>query len=219
MTTAVRSQDGRGAKGAGKGAYHHGDLHNALTDAAVELAASGGPQAVVLREAARRVGVSAAAAYRHFDSHADLLRAVKQRSQRALDEAIVTALAAQEPLPDEGDDAVRRLRAIARGYVTFALAEPGLFRSCFCHTHGDATAESVREYDTFRLLHEVLDTLVAAGRLSPELREGGETAAWATVHGLATLLLDGPLSALRREHRPAVIERTLDAVVNGLRLE
>jgi AcrR family transcriptional regulator len=57
--------------------YHHGDLPNALADAATNLARSGGPEAVVLREAARQVGVSAAAAYRHYVGHGELLAAVK----------------------------------------------------------------------------------------------------------------------------------------------
>ena len=53
--------------------YHHGDLRHALIEAAVELAHEGGPGAIVLREAARRVGVSPNAAYRHFDSLPDLV--------------------------------------------------------------------------------------------------------------------------------------------------
>jgi hypothetical protein len=50
--------------------YHHGDLYNALVEAAVDLARSGGPEAVVLRKVARRVSVSVTSAYRHFASQA-----------------------------------------------------------------------------------------------------------------------------------------------------
>ena len=57
-----------------RASYHHGDLPNALADAATDLARGGGPEAVVLREAARRAGVSAAAAYRHFSGHGELLQ-------------------------------------------------------------------------------------------------------------------------------------------------
>ena len=65
--------------------YHHGDLANALAAAAAQLAREGGPDAVVLREAARRVGVSATAAYRHFASHNDLFEEVaKFRAARRL---------------------------------------------------------------------------------------------------------------------------------------
>ncbi|RMI45187.1 TetR/AcrR family transcriptional regulator [Streptomyces triticirhizae] len=199
-----------------RGGYHHGDLPNALTEAAVALASEGGPGAVVLRAAARRVGVSATAAYRHFAGHADLLRAVKERSQRLLDASVATALAASPPLPERGDEAERRLRAIAEAYVSFALGQPGLFRSCFCHTD-DENPPDPRAYGTYQLLREVLDELAEAGRVSPGLREDAEAAVWSTVHGLATLLLDGPLSVLPEPRRRAVVERSLDGMVHGLR--
>jgi AcrR family transcriptional regulator len=72
----------------GRSTYHHGDLANSLVGAAVELAREGGPQAIVLREAARRVGVSPTSAYRHFADHQDLIAAVKMRAQRALTDAM-----------------------------------------------------------------------------------------------------------------------------------
>lgn len=73
--------------------YHHGDLRNALVGAAITQAREGGPDAVVLREAARRVGVSAAAAYHHFGNRDELVEAVKQRSLALLTEQMHAALA------------------------------------------------------------------------------------------------------------------------------
>src|SRR5260370_6395383 len=55
-----------------RSSYHHGDLPNALTDAATEMARQGGPDAVVLRAVAPATGVSAAAAYPHFTAHGEL---------------------------------------------------------------------------------------------------------------------------------------------------
>ncbi len=75
-----------------RAAYHHGDLPNALADAATDLARSGGPEAVVLREAARRVGVSAAAAYRHYASHCELLR-LRARQSRPVPRGVREPLA------------------------------------------------------------------------------------------------------------------------------
>src|SRR5438094_10179508 len=57
--------------------YRHGDLRRALLEAGIALAQSGGPDAVVLREATRRAGVVPNAAYRHFASHMELLQAVR----------------------------------------------------------------------------------------------------------------------------------------------
>src|SRR5687767_8921701 len=97
----VIGQDGvMGAITGGKSRYHHGDLRNALIGAAVELAAEGGPERVVLREAARSVGVSPTAAYRHFNGQGDLLHAVKARGQQALVASMTEALHALPPLDD-----------------------------------------------------------------------------------------------------------------------
>src|SRR5262245_40935697 len=128
-----------------RGAYHHGDLRNALSDAALALARVGGPEAVVLREAARRAGVSATAAYRHFAKHADLVEEVKHRALAELARAMEAALTAADAkataigaTPQER--ARRRLHAVGRGYLNFAQGQPGLFRTAFCRTEAEASA-------------------------------------------------------------------------------
>src|SRR5215475_7023933 len=90
--------------------YHHGDLANALTSAATQMARDGGPEAVVLREAARKVGVSATAAYRHFSGHGDLVHAVKEHCDETLAASMRSAIESGDPLPDPGEEAIRRLR-------------------------------------------------------------------------------------------------------------
>src|SRR4029078_7242361 len=106
--------------------YHHGDLANALTVAAPQLARDGGPEAVVLREAARKVGVSATAAYRHFAGHGELIDAVKECAINGLADAMEMEVAGDPPLTDPVEDAIRRWRALGRGYLSFSLTEPGL---------------------------------------------------------------------------------------------
>jgi AcrR family transcriptional regulator len=82
--------------------YHHGDLRNALVDAASKLAERGGPDAVTIRAAAREVGVTPTAAYRHFSGHEGLLEAAKYASLRRMTKAMRRRLAA---VPDGGSDA------------------------------------------------------------------------------------------------------------------
>ncbi|MFD5629349.1 TetR/AcrR family transcriptional regulator [Streptomyces sp. NPDC127072] len=210
----------------GKSRYHHGDLRNALIEAALELAAEGGPERVVLREAARSVGVSPTAAYRHFGGQGDLLEAVKVRGQQSLADSMLEAVRVLPPLDDPGEEAVRRAVAIGRGYVRFAIEHPGLYRTAFCRTpmeerrEGDfdglQVPEERPEYAAFVHLSDTLDALVAAGRMRPENRPAAEIAAWSTVHGLALLILDGPLALLPADQRDAVIEGTLTAIVAGL---
>ncbi|GAA1818081.1 TetR/AcrR family transcriptional regulator [Luedemannella flava] len=205
---------------ADRGAYHHGDLANALTRAATELARTGGPEAVVLREAARQVGVSATAAYRHFAGHGELIHAVKMHALNRLVAAMEVELAASPPLADRVEDAYRRLSALGVGYVTFALSEAGLFRTAFCRTdrpdiHPD---HGMQAGDTrpYQLLTEVLDDLVEAGALDPARREFAEMMAWSTVHGLALLMLEGPLRDLPPEARQAILARTVTYIRDAL---
>jgi AcrR family transcriptional regulator len=193
---------------ASRAAYHHGDLANALTDAAVDLARAGGPGAVVLREAARRVGVSATSAYRHFAGHDDLIAAVRSRAQQELAESMRT-----EPVVGaevDGTDAeLARLHALGRGYLRFAQTEPGLFRAAFSQSTPTSS-------DSYQLLTGALDDLVTSGRMAPERRPNAETAVWSTVHGLAELLLDGPLAALDDAELETVILQVQDFIVRGI---
>ncbi|MGP3926706.1 TetR/AcrR family transcriptional regulator [Streptomyces sp. 8N616] len=207
-----------------KSGYHHGDLRNALIEAAVELGAEGGPERVVLREAARRVGVSPTAAYRHFTGHGDLLEAAKVRAQQALAASMAEALRALPGVADPGEEAVRRTEAIGRGYVRFAIEHPGLYRVAFCRTAsaeasgftGLEAPDDRPEFSAFVLLSGVLDALVDTGRMRPENRPAAEIAAWSAVHGISLLILDGPLARLPADQRDAVVERTLTTVVAGL---
>jgi AcrR family transcriptional regulator len=198
--------------------YHHGDLANALTAAATDLARHGGPEAVVLREAARQVGVSATAAYRHFADHGELVRAVKHCALDELADAMLTELAALPAAGDPAAAALARLRGLAAGYLRFALAEPGLFRAAF-RRMAEPPADvrgTMDETRSYRMLGQALDDLVAAGLVPPARRPLGEVACWSAVHGLACLILDGPLATLTPEQREAALARTVDTVLDGL---
>ena len=116
---------------AARATYHHGDLRRALLEAGTDLAREGGPDKVVLREATRRVGVSANAAYRHFADRDALLGEVVSRAQaRAADVISATMDGVPDDL-DAGRRARARFRAVGVGYLRFAMDEPGLFRAAF----------------------------------------------------------------------------------------
>ena len=215
MATTI---SGRGQhRGQPRSSYHHGDLPNALTDAATEMARAGGPDAVVLRAAARAAGVSAAAAYRHFADHGELLHAVRLRALNALADAMRASLEEGEPLADPAEESIRRLRALGRAYLDFALNDPGLFRTAFCRPDQlMPDSAKLAENGPFALTSAVLDDLVENGVLAPHRRPGAEVAAWAAVHGLATLLLDGPLACLSEEERADAMAKTSEFVLVGI---
>lgn len=205
-------------RGQRRTSYHHGDLPKALTDAATQLAREGGPDAVVLRAAARATGVSAAAAYRHFADHGELLHAVRQRALAELADAMRASLESGEPLADPAQESVRRLRALGRAYIEFALDNPGLFRTAFCRPDRPIPDMESRLAvpGPFAIVSAVLDQLMDNGVLDPARRPLSEIAAWAAVHGLATLLLDGPLALLSEADRASAIAKTGEFILAGI---
>jgi AcrR family transcriptional regulator len=201
--------------------YRHGDLQRALLAAGTELARTGGPDAVVLREATRRVGVAPNAAYRHFADHQALLAAVRSAAQAALAVSIEAELAKLPPRDDPAGAARARLRAVGTGYLRFAQAEPGLFRTAFSvPPDRPDSASPARSDDSgmrpYKLLAAALDDLVAAGALPSKRRPGAELLAWSAVHGLAVLLIDGPLHGLDQTRAHTIAQRLLDMVERGL---
>jgi len=181
--------------------YHHGDLRRALLDAGTDLAREGGPDKVVLREATRRVGVSANAAYRHFADRDALLGEVVSRAQSSAADVISATMDTVPEGLDAGLRARARFRAVGVGYLRFAMEEPGLFRAAFAvpvdlsrAASSDAAGAAGRT--PFQLLSESLDAMVDAGVMSDDERPGAELLAWSAVHGLAMLALEGPLRDL-----------------------
>lgn len=198
--------------------YHHGNLRQALLDHAVELARTSGPDAVVLRDVQRAAGVSNSAAYRHYADRQALLTAVQIYGMTLLGESMRESLAAVSNRGPRDRCALARFRATGHAYVEFALAEPGLFRTAFAPGgvhHTDASVAPERH--PFMILSGCIDDLVATGVLSANRRDGLDEAAWAAVHGLAVLFLDGPLSAADDDRKELITDRLLDVISHGIR--
>ena len=205
--------------GPGRSSYRHGALREALLQAGLELARAGGPEAVVLREATRRAGVSPNAAYRHFADHRALLRAVCAAAMAQLAVAMEAEQAALARDLPAADRAVARLRAVGAGYLSWARAEPGLFRTAFAvadEIEDEAAAAGPGGRTPYQLLSGALDGLLEVGLLPADRRLDAELLAWSAVHGLALLLIDGPLKRLDQEHAAVVAGQLLDHVEAGL---
>jgi len=199
-------------------AYHHGDLRNALVASAARLIEASGPQAFSLREAAREVGVSANAAYRHFDDKSALMSAVAADGHARLAMKMRRAMDATTA-GRSGARAVARFQAVGRAYVEFAIEHPSIFRVMF--GEWGAARRSAKPAETpaetpWTLLGESLDALVHEGVLPAERRPGAELKAWTVVHGFASLTLDGLAAAPTRRERAAMLESLLDFAVLGL---
>jgi AcrR family transcriptional regulator len=206
-------------KSARRSTYRHGDLRRALLEAGIALAQAGGPDAIVLREATRRAGVVPNAAYRHFASRQELLQAVRMAALGRLARAIEVKLDAVIA-SDSVELARASFRAVGLGYLHFALTETGLFRTVFTESHGLGSPDPAKAGESglspFQLLGVALDRMVAAGVLPAERRPGAEFLAWSAVHGLAMLILDGPLRNLPQQHSDMLQQRLVAMVEQGL---
>lgn len=166
------------------------DLRQQILDASVALIEAEGLGALSLREVARRAGVSHQAPYHYFADRAAILAAVAQVGFQRLRDAL------HEAHTGPGD-AVARLERGGRAYVAFARAHPGYFRVMFRPELVDLSQhpEAVVVADEARaLLDALVQALVDEGRLAPAGVTGMVTLAWSFVHGLASLVLDGPLA-------------------------
>ena len=207
---------------AARSTYRHGDLRRALLDAAIELARDGGPDAVALREVTRRAGVVPNAAYRHFASRRELLLAVRAAALSAAATAMEKELAVLPCDQPPADFARARVRAIGTAYLRVAQAEPGLFKTAFLVTSEDAEGEvgpvkaGSSGMDPFQLLGSAIDRLVDAGALAPSRRPDAEYLAWSAVHGLALLIIEGPLKDMDAQAAHALGQRLIDMVERGL---
>ena len=202
--------------------YHHGNLAEALVAAGLDMAAEGGPEALSLREAARRAGVSPTAVYRHFEDRTALVLAVKNVVLARLAAAREQALA--KPVPRGMDPAARaheHLIRIGTAYVEFAVAHPGDYRvmfadRCFPDDTPSGVAGEHVSGRPYGILSNVLDEMVATGALAAAARPGAEAPAWAMVHGLASLILEGPYGALPPGEREAMVAMSLEIIAAGL---
>jgi AcrR family transcriptional regulator len=167
--------------------YHHGDLRNALIDAAVDLIAERGVRDFSLAEVGRRVGVSAAAPYRHFADREDLLVAVAVRALTAFGETVVAQVPADLPPGD-------RLPAVASAYVRFAGSQRTLFESIFATGIDKAKHPEVHEAEApiDAMVEHCVEQLCPG---DPGAAQSLADALAATAHGYATRLLDGMYAA------------------------
>lgn len=172
--------------------YHHGDLREALLAAGLELLGDDSPAALSLRAVARRVGVSHAAAYRHFTDKAELLAAIAEQGFALLGAQMAAEVAAA------GADHEARFIACAVAYMRFAQAHPRHFRVMFSGWTDDRA-----RYPALSAAAEVAHTAVlgvvqtgqAAGAIVPGDAQVIALSAWASIHGLAALLLERQLLA------------------------
>lgn len=203
-----------------RGRYHHGNLRAALVQAGYDLAVEEGVEAVTLRAATRRAGVTAAAAYRHFTGLDELRFAIGLRSLREL----ATTMEAHQAAVAEVAPSARAhalLAAVGTGYLAFALDHPAAFRiglyGLVAMEHAERSEGAGATGRTpSQLLTDALRGLAAIGELGAEDVEPAAIHCWSSVHGFASLAIQGPLRGSPRESLDAMARRLVRDVVDSV---
>jgi len=180
--------------------YHHGDLSNALIEAALVQIAANGARALSLREVARAAGVSHTASYRHFPSKESLLAAIAEQGFVMLGDAVGAAVQAHPA------DALAALQASGIAYVEFGVQYPHHLQIMFgglIGSHADHPGLKQAAEGTYERLREAVRNAQKSGAV----RSGDERiialASWAQVHGLALLIAGGQVAGDDGEPPPA----------------
>ena len=200
----------RAARAAAPKTYHHGDLRRVLIDAALQLVGEGGADAVSVREAARRAGVSPGAPFRHFPSRGALMQAVAEEAQRRFRAEIEAALAKAPP-----GDPLARFRCLGLAYLRWAMHNPTHFEvisSRRLFDHDNAAGVSRDNAELIELAESTLEEAFAAGQLRPTDLKQVQIAGRALVYGFARMNIDGHFP--RWGVGGAEVERTAEAILD-----
>lgn len=203
--------------------YHHGDLREALLQAAEDLLAEKGMAGLTLRACAREAGVSHAAPKHHFADVSELLAEVAARSFDRLTDTLEA-----ERLVSSAQDPVTRITGVFRAYVNFARRFPDHFRLMFRWDRmawGNEVLQRAAPKTYAAMTNSITaqrgDLEVTAETLEQRMRERGlqndVILAWSQIHGFAMLLLEGQFDGFASDEGvDAFVERNITEI--GARL-
>ena len=197
--------------------YHHGDLRHALVEEALRLAAEGGPEAVTVREVARRAGVSSGAPFRHFPDRTTLLTAVAEEAMKRFREEILRGLDAAG-----GKGPLDRLRAIGSAYLRWAVRHPTFFEVISSRRLIDFEGSAALRADN-EAVQRLMAGLIEEARLKGEVRDDAEArlivvTGRALVYGLARMKVDDHYASwgLGEAEVEHVMDGALGLFIDGL---
>ena len=185
--------------------YHHGNLREALIQAARELIKEKGPAGFTFADAARSAGVSAAAPYRHFRDREALLADVAREGFQRFEAMLSTGWANGKP------DALTAFNNVGKAYLAFARAEPAYYAAMFesglpPDLNADLRAAADRAFAVLRTAADALVALLPAAKRPPALMMSLHV--WAMAHGIASLFGRGDAG---RRTLPMTAEELLES--------
>ena len=196
--------------------YHHGNLREALIDAALSLIASKGPAGFTFAEAARSAGVSPAAPYRHYKDREALIADVAVKGFDAFTKALTEAWQDGKPEP------FTAFKRLGRAYLDFARSEPAFYSAMFevgldLNQHDELRKAGDAAFQVLREAIEVLLAQAPEGKRPPALMVALHV--WAVSHGIATLFGRGDGASRKQPIEPAeLLEAHMLVYLRGLDL-
>ncbi|MEZ5779599.1 MAG: TetR/AcrR family transcriptional regulator [Paracoccaceae bacterium] len=198
-----------------KRGYHHGNLRQALIDAALELITAQGPQGFTLSDAAKSAGVTPAAVYRHFAGRDDLLAEIARQGFGMFADLMEHAFDQGGPSP------LRAFEATGRAYLAFARKFPGHYMAMFesgisLNTNPELARASDRARGVFSRAAEALSQQLPEGRRPPASMFSAHI--WAMSHGVVELYTRGAPGARSPFPPEELLESGIGIYLRGLGL-
>lgn len=164
--------------------YHHGDLRRALIEAALVLISETGAEALNLREAARRIGVSHNAYTRHFADRDALLAAISLDGHVELRQWMADAAG-------RVTGALDKLKAAGRAYILYALAHPAHYTAMYDHAYplGKHPDLDTVSYASFYAMQALVEQCQTEGLMLPGPALLHTCLCWSAAHGIAKLMI------------------------------
>jgi AcrR family transcriptional regulator len=200
--------------------YHHGNLRQALLDAALDLITQKGSQGFTLREVARQAGVSHNAPYFHFEDKAALLEALVVNRFEAFTAAL------RETQARTPGSALDQLQALGMAYIQFAAGNIPAFRLMFrpelIDTPDRASSAAVQNagQETYAVLVECIIRCQEEGSIPPGDPLVLALTAWSTVHGLVFIIIDSAFlknANISIEAVPHIAQGVVQTLIHGLK--
>ena len=175
--------------------YHHGNLREAMVQAALDMIRERGPGGFSFAEVARTVGVSGAAPYRHFRDRNALIAEIARQGFLRLEADLTRAWNEGRPNPQTA------MENCGRAYLAFARREPAAYAAMFhpgfpIEDDADLTATYDRAFAVIRRAAERVAASVTAARRPPALMVALHI--WSLAHGIASLYIGDPNGTRRK---------------------
>ncbi len=198
-----------------KRGYHHGNLRQALVDAALQLIEEKGPTGFTLSEAAKSAGVTPAAVYRHFEGREDLIAEAARQGYQIFADLMDYAYAKGQP------SALASFEATGRAYLAFARKYPGHYVAMF-----ESGISINRTPELAILANRALGVLERAAvelsqHIPPDKRPPAQMVSahiWAMSHGVVELFARGSPGTMSPFPPEELLETGIGVYLRGLGL-